>query len=67
MCIAVDTEGEGMWMKIKRAWRWLWCDHRNTQREWGDGEGWRILACRRCGRAVVFTEGQRPESTKELP
>jgi RecJ-like exonuclease len=35
------------------------CDHVNSTHEWSDGEGWNILACTRCNRAVVFTESHR--------
>lgn len=58
-----------MWRAIKRAWRWFWCKHWNTQHHWEDGEGWHIKVCRKCGRAVIFTQDALTHNphTTELP
>ena len=50
---------------IRRAWRWLWCNHRNSLRHWNDAEGWNIMACARCGRCWIFTDGADPDTAKQ--
>ena len=48
---------------LKRFWIWWTCKHQNTTRIWRDADGWNIKACRRCGRAVIYTDNK----IRELP